>query len=117
MFSRWLKTDRTIEAKYWVLLNKKYLKKVVLAYKPSKFNDDMLLILLLELSSFVFWMPDSWQTKEQLVYSSKGSTVFRCLFVFSFSLFHVRIHNVQSASKKIKFKAGIVCLRRSSNRK
>ena len=41
MFSRWLKTDRTIEAKYWVLLNKKYLKKVVLAYKPSKFNDDI----------------------------------------------------------------------------
>ena len=40
MFSRWLKTDRTIEAKYWVLLNKKYLKKVVLAYKP-KFNDDI----------------------------------------------------------------------------
>lgn len=41
MFSRWLKTDRTIEAKYWVILNKKYLKKVVLDNKPSKFNDDI----------------------------------------------------------------------------
>ena len=41
MFSRWLKTDRTIEAKYWVILNKKYLKKVVLSYKPSKFNNDI----------------------------------------------------------------------------